>query len=314
MKAIVIRRYGAADVLQYEDVEQPKIKPDQLLVKVHATSVNPIDWKIRKGMLRIFTGRKFPIILGGDVSGEVVEVGDRTTGFKTGDPVFANLGLLGGAYAEFVAVPGKLAVLKSNNITHEQAAAIPGAALTALQALRKQGGIHQGDSVLINGASGGVGSFAVQIAKALGAEVTGVCSSKNVEFVKSFGVDCVIDYTEQDFTRDTAQYDIIFDAVGKRSFSSCRAVLKPRGVYVTTLPTLEGFVQMALTTFIPGKKARLVALKPNSEDLSYLKNFIETGKIRPAIDRTFPLSKMADAHRYSETEHAKGKIVITVGS
>ena len=314
MKAVVIRRYGAADVLQYEDVEQPKIKPDQLLVKVHATSVNPIDWKIRKGMLRIVTGRKFPIILGGDVSGEVVEVGDRVTGFKPGDPVFANLGLWGRAYAEFVTVPGKLAVLKSEKITHEQAAAIPGAALTALQALRKQGRIHQGNSVLINGASGGVGSFAVQIAKALGAEVTGVCSTKNVEFVKSFGVDCVIDYTQQDFTRNTAQYDIIFDAVGKRSFSSCQPALKPRGVYVTTLPTLECFVQTTLTTFIPGKKARLVALKPNSEDLSYLKDFIETGKIRPAVDRTFTLSKIADAHRYSETEHARGKIVITVGS
>ncbi len=314
MKAVVIRRYGSPEVLQYEDVEPPKIKPDQLLIKVHATTVNPIDWKIRHGMLRLITLNTFPIILGLDVSGEVVEVGSQVTRFKPGDAIYGNVGFPGGAYAEFAAVSEKSAALKPTNMTYEEAATVPGAALTALQALRNQGKIQLGQTVLINGASGGVGTFAVQIAKALGAQVTAVCSTKNLELVKSLGSERVIDYTQQDFTEDKAQYDIILDAVGKQSFSSCKGVLKPNGVYVTTLPTPDNIVQSVLRTLIPGQKAKIVLESSNTQDLTYLKELIESGNIRTVIDRTYPLQDLASAHAYSETERAVGKIAIAVAS
>jgi len=312
MKAAVIHQYGSTEVLQLEEIEQPKNKPNQLLVKIHASSVNPVDWKIRKGMWRFITGNKFPMILGFDLSGEVVEVGNQVKRFKPGDQIYANLGFSGGAYAELAAVSEKFAALKPNNITYEQAAVVPGAALTALQALRDQGQLKAGQTVLINGASGGVGSFAVQIANVLGVEVTGVCSTKNLELVKSLGANSVIDYTQQDFTQDTARYDIIFDAVAKQSFSTCKNVLKLNGVYVTTLPNNDYFVMSVLTTLIPGKKAKLVFEKTNTQDLVYLKELIEVSKIRPVIDCTYPLREVAAAHAYSETEHAVGKIAIAV--
>lgn len=312
MKAVVIRRYGSPEVLQYEDVEPPKIKPDQLLVKVYATCINPVDWKIRKGMLRLITGNKFPLILGFDLSGEVVEVGSQVTRFQPKDQIYGCVSLPGGAYAEFAAVSEKSVAPKPSNMTYEEAAAVPGGALTALQALRDLGNIQPGQSVLINGASGGVGSLGVQIAKALQAEVTAVCSTKNLELVKSLGADRLIDYKQQDFTQDTAQYDIILDAVGKLSFSNCKRVLKPNGVYVTTLPTPDSVVQSILTALLPGKKAKIVLEMHKSQDLVYLKDLIEAGKIRVVIDRTYPLQELAAAHAYSESERAVGKIAIAV--
>ncbi|MDZ8186469.1 MAG: NAD(P)-dependent alcohol dehydrogenase [Nostoc sp. ChiSLP02] len=314
MKAVVIRRYGDAQVLQYEDVEQPKIEPTQILVKVRASSVNPVDWKIRKGMLSLLTGSKFPKILGLDVAGDVVEVGSQVTRFKSGDAIYGSTNFPGGGYAEFAAIPENVAALKPTNLSYEEAAAVPLAALTALQALRDGGNIQTGQNVLINGAAGGVGSFAVQIAKALGAVVTGVSSSKNLDLVKSLGADYVIDYTRQDFATDTKQYDIIFDAVGKRSLSQTKKVLKPKGVYISTLPSPESVVQTVLTAFLPGQKSKLVLQKPNAKDLVYLKELIEAGKIRAVIDRTFPLQELAAAHSYSETGRAVGKIAIAVAS
>ncbi|MEH1937735.1 MAG: NAD(P)-dependent alcohol dehydrogenase [Nostoc sp.] len=310
MKAVVIRRYGAVEVLQYEDVEQPKIEPTQLLVKVRASSVNPIDWKIRQGMLSLITGSKFPKILGFDVAGEVVAVGSGVTRFKPGDAVYGSTNFPGGGYAELAAVPENLVAFKPTNLSYEEAAAVPLAALTALQALRDQGNIQTGQTVLINGAAGGVGSFAVQIAKALGAVVTGVSSTKNLDLVKSLLADRVIDYTQQDFTQDTAQYDIIFDAVGKRSLSQTKRVLKPNGIYITTVPSAETVVQSVLTAFLPGQKAKFVFEKPNAKDLVYLKELIEAGKIRVVIDRTYPLQELATAHSYSETGRAVGKIAL----
>lgn len=312
MKAVVIRRYGPAEVLQYEDVEPPKIKPNQLLVKVRASSVNPIDWKIRQGMLSLITGSTFPKILGFDLAGEVVEVGSQVTRFQPGDAIYGSTGLPGGAYAEYAAIAENLVALKPSNLTYEEAAAVPGGALTALQALRDQGHIKSGQAVLINGAAGGVGSFAVQIAKALGAEVTGVCSTKNVDLVKSLNADIVIDYTQQDFTNGNVQYDIIFDAVGKRSLSQCKRVLKANGIYISTLPTPESVLETLITAFFPGQKAKLVLENPNGQDLAYLKDLIEAGKIRVVIDRTYPLQELAAAHAYSETEHASGKIAIAI--
>ncbi|MBD2445999.1 NAD(P)-dependent alcohol dehydrogenase [Nostoc sp. FACHB-152] len=312
MKAVIIRGYGTTDVLQYEDWKQPQIKPDQLLVKVHASSVNPVDWKIRKGMLSVLTGRSFPLILGFDVAGEVVSVGSQVTRFQPGDAIYGSTSFPGGAYAEFAAIPEKVAALKPTNLSYEEAATVPLAALTALQALRDLGNMQAGQTVLINGAAGGVGIFAVQIAKALGTEVTGVCSTKNLDFVKSLGADRVVDYTQQDFTTEAIKYDIIFDTVAKRAFSTCREVLTPNGVYVTTLPSPEVLIQGFLTTFLPGQKAKLVVERPNSQDLIYLKDLIEAGKIRTVIDRTFPLQELAAAHAYSESERAVGKIAIAI--
>ncbi len=312
MKAVVIRRYGGAEVLQYEDVEQPKIDSTQLLVKVRASSINPIDWKIRQGILSLIVGSKFPKILGFDVAGDVVAVGSGVTRFKPGDAIYGSTSFPGGGYAEFAAVPENLVVLKPTNLSYEEAAAVPLAALTALQALRDRGNIQTGQAVLINGAAGGVGSFAVQIAQALGAVVTGVSSSKNLDLVKSLGADRVIDYTQQDFTEDTAQYDIIFDAVGKRSLSQTKRVLKPNGIYITTLPSPKVFLESVLTAFLPVQKAKFILQKPNTQDLIYLKELIEVGKIRVVIDRTYPLQELAAAHSYSETGRAVGKIAIAV--
>jgi NADPH:quinone reductase-like Zn-dependent oxidoreductase len=263
MKAIIISRYGSPEVLQYEDVETPQIRPEQLLIKVHASSVNPIDWKTRKGMLSILTGNRFPLILGFDVAGEVLEVGSQVTRFKVGDAIYGSTNFPGGAYAEFTVVSENLAAHKPINMTYEQAATVPLAALTALQALRDLGNVKSGQKVLINGASGGVGIFAVQIAKVLGAEVTGVSSSKNLDFVKSLNADLVIDYTLQDFTEGNVQYDIIFDVVAKRVFSDCRKVLKPNGVFISTLPNPDVILQIALTAFLPGQKVKFVLEKPN---------------------------------------------------
>ncbi|WP_414548928.1 NAD(P)-dependent alcohol dehydrogenase [Anabaena sp. CCY 0017] len=312
MKAVVIRRYGSAEVLQYEEVAQPQIKPNQLLVKVHASSVNPIDWKTRQGMLSLLSGNNFPLILGFDLAGEVVAVGSQVRSFQIGDAVYGSTSFPGGAYAEFAAVPENLIASKPTNLTYEEAATVPLAALTALQALRDQGNIKSGQTVLINGASGGVGMFAVQIAKALGTEVIGVCSTRNLEFVKFLGADRVIDYTQEDFTENSRQYDIIFDAVGKRSLSNCKRVLTPNGIYISTLPTPEVLVQSVLTAFLPGQKAKFVIERPNTEDLVYLKELIEAGKLGTVIDRSFPLAELAAAHNYSQSERTVGKIAIVV--
>ncbi|MGH1394773.1 MAG: NAD(P)-dependent alcohol dehydrogenase [Trichormus sp.] len=313
MKAVVIRRYGATDVLQYEELEQPQIQPNQLLVRVYASSVNPIDWKTRKGMLSLLTGNKFPMILGFDVAGEVVAVGSQVTRFQVGDAIYGSTKFPGGAYAEFAAIPENLAALKPTNLSYEEAATVPLAAMTALQSLRDLGHILPRQKVLINGAAGGVGIFAVQIAKALEAEVTGVCSTRNLEFVKSLGADRVVDYTQQDFTSEKIQYDIIFDVVAKRSLADCKKVLKPNGVFVSTLPNPDVLIQGFFSMFLPGQKAKLILEKPNAQDLVYLKELIETGKVRTVIDRTYPLQELAAAHTYSESERAVGKIAISCG-
>jgi 2-desacetyl-2-hydroxyethyl bacteriochlorophyllide A dehydrogenase len=313
MKAVIIERYGSPDVLQYADIEKPSVTGDRLLIKIYASSINPVDWKLRQGMLKVITGNKFPMILGFDVAGEVVEVGANITNFKTGDGVYAYLNPVpGGAYAEYVAVSERFVSLKPSNLSYEQAAVVPLAATTALQALRDTGEIKKGQKVLINGAAGGVGTFAVQIAKAYETEVTAVCSTKNVELVRGLGADRVIDYTQQDFTKDTEKYNIIFDVVGKRSFSECKNNLLNQGIYITLLPSPDIILNGFLTFLIPGKKAKLFVAKANDKDLAYLKELIEANKIRPIIDRTYPLSQIADAHRYSEEGRTVGKIAIAI--
>ena len=319
MKAVVTHQYGDSTVLRIEEIAKPRITPDaakrlsnRVLIKVHATTVNPIDWKLRSGKFRLMPGNKLPLILGFDVCGEVVEVGSAVTRFQVGDRVYGTVGLPGGADAEFTTAAADWLAIAPANLTDEEAAAVPGSALTALQALRNVAQLQAGQSVLINGASGGVGSFAVQIGKVLGAEVTGVCSTPNLELVKSLGADRTIDYTQADFTDERSRYDLIFDTVAKRSFSECQPALKPHGTYITTLPSGKLILQQILTAIFPGKKVKFVIQTPSGTDLVYLKELLESGKIRVIVDRVYPLTELAAAHKYSESGHAVGKIVMAI--
>ena len=313
MKAVTFDRYGSAQELQYRELEKPIAKSTELLVRVRASSVNPVDWKIRQGHLQLLTGFNFPIIVGSDISGVVVEVGREVTKFKVGDEVYTCLNpLTGGACAEYCAVTESVVAIKPCNITHAEAATVPIAGLTALQSLRDLGGIQAGSKVLINGASGGVGIFAVQVAKAMNAEVTGVCSAKNQDFVKGLGADFVLDYAEVDFTQQLEKYDIILDAVGTKTFSKCENVLEPEGVYISTLPSFDNLAPMFFSSFISGKKAKLIVASPNPSDLGILRELIESGKVEPIVDRTYSLAEVAAAHAYSETGRAVGKIAIVI--
>ncbi|MFQ6012603.1 MAG: NAD(P)-dependent alcohol dehydrogenase [Thermoplasmata archaeon] len=311
MKAIVYQKYGSPDVLELQEVDKPTVTDGEALVRVHAASVNPIDWHFLRGkpfVARIFAGLVKPKrkILGFDMAGRVEAVGGRVTQFQPGDEIFGNRS---GAFAEYLCVPEDGVVLKPANLTYEEAAAVPVAALTALQGLRDKGQIQQGHKVLINGASGGVGTFAVQIAKSFGAEVTGVCSTRNLDMVRSIGADLVIDYSEEDFTQTGGRYDLILDAVGNQSLSDCRRALHANGIYVA----VAGSVVRALWLAMTGRK-RMVSMltKSNREDMGFLKELLETGKVTPVIDRRYPLSEVAEAIRYLEEGHAQGKVVITV--
>ncbi|MFB8796016.1 MAG: NAD(P)-dependent alcohol dehydrogenase [Microcoleus sp.] len=313
MKAVVFDRYGSVEVLQYRELSKPTIKPDQLLVRVRASSVNPVDWKIRQGHVQLLSGFNFPRIVGSDISGVVEEIGREVSKFQPGDEVYTFLNpLTGGACAEYCAVPESAAAIKPQNITHTEAATVPIAGLTALQALRDLGEIQAGKKVLINGASGGVGIFAVQIAKAMDAVVTGVCSAKNRDFVNNLGADFVLDYAEVDFTKQTQKYDIILDAVGKKTFAECENVLQTDGVYISTLPSFDNLVPMFLSWFVPGKKAKSIVANANNSDLGVLRELIESGKVEPIVDRTYSLAEVAAAHAYSETGRAVGKIAIGI--
>ncbi|MGK7920629.1 MAG: NAD(P)-dependent alcohol dehydrogenase [Trichodesmium sp.] len=312
MKAVTINRYGSIDVLEYSDIAQPQITPNQLLVKIHASSVNPVDWKIRQGQLQLLSGFNFPITLGCDLSGVVLEVGEKVENFEPGDEIYTFINpLIGGAYSEYIAIPANTAALKPKNMNYSQAAAVPVAGLTAFQGLLDLGQIRPGQKVLINGASGGVGTFAVQISKAMKTEVIGVCSSKNITLVESLGANRVIDYNQIDFTKESEQYDIIFDAVGKETFSGCENVLKPEGIYISTLPNLENLSPTFLTLFVPGKKSKLVVAQPKPRDLISLRELIEDELVKSVIDRTYKLAEIAEAHAYSEMGRAVGKIVIS---
>lgn len=313
MKAAVIDHYGPPGVLKIRETPRPAVKPDQVLVEVHASSVNPIDWKIRNGSLRMLMGFKFPMVLGYDVSGQVVEAGSEVTRFKIGDQVYAKSNSkTGRAYAEYVVVGESALALKPRNISHEEAAAIPLAALTALQALREQGGIGAGSRVLVIGAAGGVGSYAVQIAKACGAEVAGVCGTGNVALVKELGADRVIDYKKENVMSASGPYDIVFDAVAAYSFSAVRPILRKKGAYISTLPSPGLAFSILWTRLVPGQKAHFILMKPLGADLRYLAELVEAGKMRSVIDSAFSLEDVARAHARSEAGHARGKIVIRV--
>jgi NADPH:quinone reductase-like Zn-dependent oxidoreductase len=320
MKAVVIDQYGTSNRLRLGEVERPKPKAGEVLIRVHAAGVNPIDWKIRRGLFRPLLWLKFPIILGCDVAGVVEEIGPDVTRFRPGDPVF---GLLGprrhgpGGYAEYAVAPVPAVALKPQSLSFEEAASMPVAALTALQSLRDLGRLQPGGSVLINGASGGVGTFALPIARALGAaRVTGVCGPRNLELVRSLGADAVIDYRQADFTHQPERYDVILDAVAMSSFRACRPILTPSGTYVTSLPMpgamLWGAVLPAARLFGYRKRALIVVAKARSADLEFLGRLADEGKLRPVLDRVLPLEEARAAHDFSETERARGKIVLRV--
>jgi NADPH:quinone reductase-like Zn-dependent oxidoreductase len=318
VKAIVYTKFGPPEVLQYGEVEKPAPEANQVLVKIHATTVAAEDPGARASPgLNGFIRPRNPI-LGWYLAGEIEAVGDAVTLFKPGDAVYGSAGTKLGTYAQYTALPETAALAgKPTNLSFEEAAAIPNGALTALPFLRDKGEIQSGQEVLINGASGAVGSSAVQLAKYLGAEVTGVCSTGNLELVQSLGADEVVDYTREDFTQSGRTYDIIFDTVGKSSFSRCKDSLKPGGVYLTTVPMLEVFLRTWWPLKTNRKKARFAAtgLRPaaaKAKDLVYIKEIVEAGHLKPVIDRRYPLEQMAEAHRYVETGRKRGNVVITI--
>ena len=321
MKAIVYHHYGSPDVIQYEEVEKPTAGDNQVLIKVHAASVNPLDWHYLRGkpyIMRLQSGLRIPKDprLGADVAGVVETVGKAVTEFKPGDAVF---GSCSGAFAEYACVREKALVKKPDNVTFAQAAAVPVAAFTALQGLRDHGQLQPGQQVLINGAAGGVGTFAVQIAKALGATVTGVCSTRNVELVRSLGADQAIDYTKTDFTQSGQRFDLFLDCIGNHSLTACRRVLQPQGAYVIVGgpdgqwlgPLTRGVKAVVLDRFVKEKLILFIA-KTTKADLVFMRDLMVEGKVKPVIDRCYPLPETAEAIRYLETGRARGKVIIGV--
>ena len=318
MKAIVINQYGPPEVLQLQEVEKPAPKDNEVRIRIHATSVTSGDWHLRKAdpfAVRLFFGLLRPgkTILGFVVAGEIESVGKNVQRFKEGDAVFGTTGMHFGAYAEYVCLPedGVLA-LKPANMTYEEAAAIPFGGNTAWYFLKKAH-IQRGQKVLIYGASGAVGTAAVQLAKYLGAEVTAVCSTTNVEMVKSLGADKAIDYTKEDFTQSGETYDVIFDTVGKSSFSDCIRSLKKEGYLLLAAAGPTQMLQGIWTSLTSRRKVVSGVMSETAEDMVFFKELIEAGKIQPVIDRTYPLEQIAEAHRYVEKGHKKGNVVIKVG-
>lgn len=323
MKAIVYEAYGTPDVLRLQEVEKPTPKDDQVLVRVRAFSVNKREWIMLTGdpfITRMVMGAlqkpKYPI-MGGDIAGIVEAVGGGVTRFKAGDAVFGDIGDYGfGGFAEYVAVTEKALTLKPAGISFEQAAAIPTAGYTALQALRDKGQVKAGQKVLVNGASGGVGMFTVQIAKFYGAEVTAVCSTKNIEMARSLGADRMIDYTKEDVTKRSEQYDLIIAANGYHSIFDYRRILSPNGIYVSTGGTMgqifEGMLLGPLAALGSGKMMGALAAKAKAEDSAFVGSLVETGKVKIVIDRSYPLSETAEAMRYLGEVHPSGKVVVTV--
>src|SRR6266545_3399248 len=325
MKAIVQRRYGSPDVLEFTDVDKPAPAAREVLVRVRAASLNARDWHVMRGDPYIARpsadlGWRRPniTIRGTDFAGTVEAVGPAVTRFQVGDEVY---GETRGAFAEYVAVPEEVVETKPANLSHEQAAAVPLAANTALIGLRDVAKLQPGKQILINGASGGVGTFAVQIAKALGADVTGVCSTRNVVMVRSIGADRVIDYTREDFTKSGQRYDLILDTVGNHSLSECRRALTPKGRYIMVGgpagrwidPLPRAFNAFLLSRFV-SQDMRFFVAELNKQDLTVLSGLLETGKVTPVVDRRYALSDVPAAVRYLEEGHARGKVVITVST
>ena len=319
MKAIVYTKYGSADVLQLEEVEKPAPGDDEVLVKIRAAAANPLDWHFMRAtpfFMRFISGLLKPKnkILGADIAGQVEAVGKNVKQFRTGDEVYGDISRRG--FAEYVCITETKLVLKPAKLSFDEAAAVPVAGLTALQCLRDQAQIQPGQKVLINGAAGGVGTFAVQIAKFFGAEVTGVCSTRNLDMVCSIGADQVIDYTSEDFTQNGQYYDLILDNVGNRSVADIKRILDPNGIYLLNGYSPVLMLRLMLQSGIVKTRGQTMrnaeVAKANQRDLEFLKEILDAGKVKPVIDRSYPLGEVAEAIRYLEEGHARGKVVITV--
>lgn len=323
MKAIVNTEYGSPDVLRYEEVEKPVPKAGEVLVRVHASSINAGDWHLLRAdpwMVRLMFGLTKPkiSILGADIAGTVESVGEGITTFSVGDAVYGDISNAGfGAFAEYAVAPESMLAKKPDTLTFEEAATVPAASVTALQALRDHGKIAAGERVLINGASGGVGSFAVQLAKHFGAEVTGVCSTRNLERVHALGAEHVIDYTQEDFVASGAQYDLIHAANGNRSLFDYKRALLPKGRYIMSGGEMGQFYQImlmgAIVSMMGSRKMSNMLVSPNGEDLAFVSGLIDGGEVVPVIDRVYPLAEVPDAIRYMEAGHVQGKIAISMG-
>jgi NADPH:quinone reductase-like Zn-dependent oxidoreductase len=321
MKAVVYYNYGSPDVLKCEEIEKPTAGDNEVLIKVRAASVNPFDWHFMRGtpyIVRIQAGLRKPKVtrLGVDVAGQVEAVGRNVTQFKPGDEVF---GACRGAFAEYACTSESALVMKPDNVTFEQAASAPVAAFTALQGLRDKGQIQPGHKVLINGAAGGVGTFAVQIAKWFGADVTGVCSTRNVDMVRSIGADRVIDYTQEDFAKSGQRYDLFFDCVGNHSLLTCRRVLNPKGIYIVVggpdgrwLGPLARMLKTLVLSWFVSQNLVMLLARRSKEDLTIMHELMAAGKVTPVIDKRYRLSEVPEAIRYLEEGHARGKVVITL--
>ena len=312
MQAAYYEEYGPASVLKFGPRPTPVPSARQVLVRVYASSVNPVDWKIRRGDLKLVTGFDFPKIPGRDVAGTVAAVGSEVTRFRVGAAVYGMASGIGGANAEYALLDEDTGAFKPENLDFTQAAAVPLVALTALQGLRDHAGLLSGDRVLINGASGGVGLLAVQLARALGAgEITGTGGPGHLEAVRAAGADRVLNYQEHDFTRESSRYDVVFDAAGKSSFRASQGCLRNHGRYVTTTPAPGTVVLDALSAAFSNKKQAAFLAKNSGSDLALITAWLTAGTLRPAVDRTFPLRDIAAAHNYSEQGESSGKVVLT---
>jgi NADPH:quinone reductase-like Zn-dependent oxidoreductase len=312
MRAIVIRKYGGVEVLEQSDVPVPKVEPGHVLIKVEATAVNPIDWKIRRGEMKMFVRAPFPITLGGEVAGEVSQVGEGVTRFKPGDKVFSLVPGETGGYAEFVSVAEHAAALRPSTLDAVQAASVPVGAVTALQSLRDKGELKAGQRVLVNGAAGAVGFFAVQLGRQMGATVTAVCSADKFDRVKAAGADDCIDYKTQDFTKLGRKWDLIFDAAAKTHFSQVHDALEHHGIFVTTISSGGDMVQPVLNP-LRAQKSRFILMKPNAADMEEVKRLVEAGTLHTQVAAVFPVSQIAEAMTLAETGKANGKVVTTPG-
>jgi NADPH:quinone reductase-like Zn-dependent oxidoreductase len=309
MRAAVINHFGSTQALHMADVPRPDVDTHDVLIRVHATGINPMDIKIREGAMKLLMSGTFPKILGAECAGVVEAVGLMITDLKPGDRVVASLGTTGGGYADYTVARDKNVVKIPDDVSFVQAATLPVAALTALQGLRDKGHLRPNDRVLINGASGGVGTFAVQLSRLLGGHTTAVCSADNADLVRQLGADIVLNYETVDFTKQSERYNLIFDAIGKSSFEECRPVLADEGIYVTTIPSPRQLIDQVVTVFT-SQKAESMITSFQKEDMEWLLKQMANGRLNVVIDQTYPLDKVVQAHKYSATGRVKGKLIL----
>ncbi len=313
MRSIIYNKYGGPEVFEVADVEKPEPGANSILVRVKASSINPVDYKVRRGDMKVLSGKKFPKNAGADFAGVIENAGENVAGYRKGDEIYGFLNpMKGGAYSDYLIADPANVSLKPEKFSFEQAASMPIAALTALQALNYLGNVNEGSTVLVNGATGGVGSFAVQLAKALGAEVTGICSEDNMKLCKDLGADEVFNYAEEDLNRSGRKFDVFFDAAAKSTFSKSKKFVNSRGIYITTIPGF-GIIINRLFNFLPfKKKSKIIMVKSSGIDLAIMTGFAMTETLEPVIAKSFKLEDVADAQELAESGKFRGKIVVKI--